>query len=406
MKRAVLALPLLLACGAVSFAQQLGPNEAVTAHYDVTSSAGQQDAQAVANELEAFFGLFNSYFHFDPSSLSYKLAVRIFQSKKEFDGYLSGIVPGTRGTFVFLQYQDPTRSELVGFHQQPDDSTFTVSLLHHGFVQFLRSFVSQPPLWLQEGFAVYFESSEYDATKGDAIFHPNLGWVPTLKDAANRYLSTKDSSAIIPLASLLSMDASGANAELSSFYPESWALVSFLEESDQKAYNRVLWDAISSLGPSSTVAENSAAIQKRAFSWISETQLGSDFAAYIQSVKTFPELIADGTQAYASGDLARAAKDFDGAIALDEKSDVPYYYLGLIKYAGRDYYQAEHYFQAALQAGGDPGLVNYALGINAYADNRIDDAKTFLGLALASNSPDYKDKASFLLSQIAKQSAQ
>jgi tetratricopeptide (TPR) repeat protein len=167
----------------------------------------------------------------------------------------------------------------------------------------------------------------------------------------------------------------------------------------------VLWDAIDALNPSATVVQNEAAIQNSAFAWVSQSSLEKGFKDYIDSVRTFPELVQDGMAAYSAGQLKTAQADFKQAISLNAKNYVPYYYQGLVSYSGKDYYLAEQYFQTALQMGGDQGLINYALGINAFADNRIADAKKYLSQAVSVQS-DYKDKAASLLDRVNQQSAQ
>jgi len=402
MKKVGLILVLVLAVSSFVAAQSTS-NEVVSAHYRVYSSVGTSDAQAVSNELEAFFSLFNSYFHFDPSVLKAKLKVRIYGNKNEFDNYLSQIIPGQRNSFVYLQYSDPERSVLVGYHKS-DDSSFQTDLIHHGFVQFLKSFVPHPPLWLQEGFAVYFESSRYDSAKGVATYQANMGWLPTLKEGLQRYLAN-DSSNVIQPATLLTIDAATANKNIDAFYAESWGLVSFLLNTENKDYNRVLWDAVDALSADATLAQNEAAVQNQALAWVNTADLEAGFKSYVDTLKTFPELVQDGMKSYSSGDLKSAESDFKKAVSLSEENYVPYYYLGLISYAGKDYYLAEQYFQTSLQMGGPQGLVDYALGINAYADNRIPDAKKYLSQAVSVQS-DYKDKAASLLDRINQQSAQ
>lgn len=403
MKKAVLGIVLVLAVGALSAAQQAASNEAQTTHYRVYSSLGMSDAQSIAGEMEAYFTLFNSYFHFDPSALPAKLSVRIFGDKTQFDDYLAHIIPGQRDSFVYLQYSDPTRSVLVGYHSQNEES-FRTDLVHHGFVQFLKSFVPQPPLWLQEGFAVYFENSRYDAAKGTVTFRANLGWLPTLKKDLQNYLANS-TSGFIPPSALLTIDAAQANKNIDAFYAESWGLVSFLVNSDNKNFNRVLWDAMDALSPKASRTQNETAVQKGALDWVSASDIEVGFKHYVESVRTFPELVQDGMKAYSSGDLKNAEADFKQAVALNSGNYLPYYYLGLVGYAKKDYYLAEQYFQTALQMGGDPGLVNYALGINAFADNRISDAKKYLSQAVSVQST-YKDKAASLLDRINQQSAQ
>ncbi len=403
MKKVVLILVLALTLTAFAVAQQATPNEVESTHYSVYSAVGTSDAQSISNELEAYFKLFNSYFHFDPSTLTSKLKVRIYSNKSQFDDYLSKIVPGQRNSFVYLQYSDPARSVLVGYHMQ-NESTFQTDLIHHGFVQFLKSFIPHPPLWLQEGFAVYFENSSYDASTDTATFKQNLGWLPTLKKGVQMYVSN-DMSQIIPPSTLLTIDAATANKNIEAFYAESWGLVSFLLNTTNKEYNRVLWDAIDALSPGATVAQNEAAIQNTALAWVTQSGLEKGFKDYIESTRTFPELVQDGMSAYSSGQMKTAQADFKQAISLNSKNYVPYYYLGLISYTGKDYYLAEQYFQTALQMGGNKGLVDYALGINAFADNRISDAKSYLSQAVSVQS-DYKDKAASLLDRINQQSAQ
>lgn len=403
MKKVALIAVLALTSAALVVAQQNALNRVDSPHYRVYSAVSASDAQSISNEMEALFTLFNSYLHFDPSTLSTRLNVRIYADKSQFNDYLSQIVPGQRGSFVYLQYSDPRRSVLVGYHEQ-NEKSFQRELIHHGFVQFLRSFISEPPLWLQEGFAVYFENSQYNPATGVAEYQPNLAWLPTLKQRLQLYLAGNTDQIIQP-ADLLSIDTAGANAKIDAFYAESWGLVSYLIGSENKDYNRLLWDTVNALSPKATAAQNETAIEARAFKWVSVDNLELGFKNYVGKLKTFPELVQDGMKAYSSGKLKAAEADFKSAVSLDRKNYVPYYYLGLINYDGKDYFLAEQYFQTSLQMGGSPGLVNYALGINAFAENRIADAKKYLSLAVSTQSA-YKDKAASLLERISQKPAQ
>ena len=84
---------------------------------------------------------------------------------------------------MYLQYKDLAKSELLGFYL--DDSSFQKAVVHHGFIQFLKAFVPNPPLWLQKGFAVYLEKSTYDLENQSAEFVDNLVWVKTIKSIIN-----------------------------------------------------------------------------------------------------------------------------------------------------------------------------------------------------------------------------
>ncbi|HQG40161.1 MAG TPA: tetratricopeptide repeat protein, partial [Spirochaetales bacterium] len=65
-----------------------------------------------------------------------------------------------------------------------------------------------------------------------------------------------------------------------------------------------------------------------------------------------------------------------------------------------DYARAEEYYKTALALGSDQAITYYALGINAFASKRFEDAKTYLNKA-AEIAPDkYADKVKELLARI------
>ena len=96
----------------------------------------------------------------------------------------------------------------------------------------------------------------------------------------------------------------------------------------------------------------------------------------------------------------RAVQSFLKAIGRNEKHDIPYYYLGLINYARRDYTLAEYYYLTSQQMGGELGLTYYALGVNAYADNRFGVAKDYLKKASDADPFGYGEKTTAWLSKM------
>lgn len=376
------------------FAQTGAFQEATSDNYRVFSEVSLAHAQETADMLDAFLALYNEYMHFDLEALETKLKVRIFANKTNFDSYLSTLIPQKRDSFVYLQYKDLAKSELLGFYM--DDDSFEKAVVHHGFIQFLKAFVPNPPLWLQKGFAVYLEKSEYDPEAAVAIFKENLVWVKTVKSIA----AFESGYALIELPELLKIDVDSANMAIESFYAESWALVSFLADSGKKQYNRMLWDSLSVMSEEATMAANSDIIVDDVFGWVTTDQFYADFQEYIDSVKTFPELVKDGMAFYADGDLEAAESSFLKAIGRNENHDIPYYYLGLINYANNDYSLAEYYYLTSQQMGGELGLTYYALGVNAYADNRFDVATDYLKKASDADPFGYGEKTSALLSKI------
>ncbi len=369
-------------------------NTVESARYQVYSEISLSHAQETAEKLEAYFDLFNSYFHFIENELPAPMKVRIFRNKEGFDTYLKQFVPEAKSSFVFLQYSDPGKSELVGYWTEGEN--FNRYLAHHSFLQFIKTFIPNPPLWLQKGFAVYFETISYNPEEGVAELKDNLGWVDTLKG----YISEDTEEGLIPFPTLLTIDVESANANLNRFYSQSWGLVYFLLNSPVKAYNRILWDSISALQRDNSRKENETAVIRHAFEWVLKKDFDTAFKNFIRSLRTFPDIVEDGMSLYASAQYEKAEIDFIHAISLRRDHPVPYYYMGLIKYARKDYISAEYYYEMALQRGSDPGITYYALGVNAFADGRIGDAVNFLNMAQEADPLGYGERAVQLLVRI------
>jgi hypothetical protein len=367
--------------------------QASSDHYAVLSELGQDRANALSRQLEALFGAYNAFFHYDPADLKTKLNVREFKDKSGFDAYMTQIVGDTKDDFVYLHYPSPERSELLVFAK--DEPDFSASLAHQGFVQFIKAFVDNPPLWIREGIAVGFESARWDDKAGKLNFPENLAWLETVK-------SLKDRSLLMPLDKILTIGQDEARAELDVFYPQAWALVSFLQNSKDKAYNRLLWDSIAAMRKGANLEDNQDAVARIVTTWYGSEGAEKAFAAYLADRKTFPELVAIGVRKYSDKAWADANDAFVEAQSLNAASYVPEYYLGLIAYAQNDFYGAEAHYKAALGLGCDPAITNYALGVNAYAQNRLDDAKTFLKVARDSAPDRYGDKVDSLIARIAK----
>jgi tetratricopeptide (TPR) repeat protein len=395
----VLIACLALLGGGHLFAQESASHS--SEHYSVVSRVGGDHAAKTADMLEAFFELFESYMHFDPEELSAPLRVRIFDSKQDYNEYLDSVIEEQRDSFVFIQYSDPAKSELVGFYEG-DDDLYRRRLIHHGFVQYLKAFIPNPPLWLQKGFAVYFEGSQYKSSEKKAEFAHNYDWVTTLRTLLREAEQTEGDTRLIPVNSLLYLDSEAANKDLEAFYAQVWGTIEFLAHSEQEQYNRLLWDAISALSPDASQKENEQRVVDQAFSWVPREQLTEDYVEYVQGIKTFPELVRNGMDAYAGERLDKAQSAFKEALGLRKNHYVPYYYLGLINYDKGDYSMAEYYYQSALEAGGEAPLINYALGVNAYADNRLGDADRYLQKSLQAGD-NYSDRVKKLQEKIKAQ---
>ncbi len=397
MKKLFIILAALLISASFAFSQSMQIAE--SEYYKVFSEISLTNAQEIAKKMDAFSTLFNSYFHFNPGSLTSKLKIRVFKSKENYDTYLKTIIPETKESFAYVQYTDPEKSELLVFDQE--DEKFETALVHHGFVQFLKSFIPEPPLWLQKGFAVYLEKSQYESETGTAVFKENLSWLDTFKEFIKEDQAIEtETPALFPISSLLFIDAQTANTGIDAFYCQTWGLVSFMIDSKDAKYTRVLWDSINALSPAAKKNENEMRVVSKAFEWVTKSLFLSDFNEYILSLKTFPDLIEDGMNYYTEKDYVNSEISFVNAIDLVEKHYIPYYYLGLINYARNDYTMAEYYYHSSIQMGAESGLVYYTLGVNAYADSRLEDAKFYLKQSEETDPSGYGQKASLLFARI------
>jgi tetratricopeptide (TPR) repeat protein len=182
-------------------------------------------------------------------------------------------------------------------------------------------------------------------------------------------------------------------------------MIDFFLHSEKKIYNRLLWDSISALSPASSLEENQKSVVESSFEWVDRESLIADFIAYVDSIKTFPDLVAEGIKSYAEGDLDSAEASFQNAAVLRADHYVPLYYLGLIYYNRGEYSMAEYYYLQAVKNDGHEDLLYYALGVNAYADSRMEDSSFYLKQAVDA-AGSYSKMASELMEEISASSAE
>lgn len=392
-KRSYLLILLLAVAIVGASAQEVTFARGVSEHYLVLSDAGAEAATTIAQGMETALRLYNDLLHFDTTGLEdTKLRVRVFAKKADFDTYLNTVISASRRNYVYIHYSSPEKSELVAYLKD-DLRDMTYSLVSQGFIQFLKTYVPDAPLWLQEGTAIYLANVAYRAEDGALLWKPNFSWLETIR-------KLESSGTLIPLDRLLAMTREDAAGRIDVFYPEAWALVHFLLESDSRTYNRVFWDSVAALDPAATLEENSRAVAQRAFAWLNSQTLVGDFRLFVQGLKSFADLVQLGVDSYKAGKLAEAEGYFNQATILEEENHVPYYYLGLIRYAQKKYFDAAQYYEQAMVYGADPGLVSYALGVNAYANSELDEAARLLDEAATRDPAKYAEEVAKLQQRI------
>jgi len=391
MRTVVAVILLALACTA-GFAQEAKLFVAESAHYRVSAETSQSQADETARRMEAALRLANDVFHFDLAELPAKMRVRLFRDEASFNTYLKPIAAQTRADFVFLAYADPEKSELLCFPRA--EKAFSASLIHQAVVQLCRSYVQNMPVWMREGVGAYLEASVWEPKTSSYQLRPNLVWLEPLRGAV------RGETALVPLADLLVFTRETAQAKLDIFYPEAWGLVHFLTNSSDRAHNRILWDAITCLDATASLEENSHAVRTRVFGWLGADRVFQDFKAYVLSMKNATDLAREGADRYAQGDLDGAETALLASVDLDPSGSAALYYLGLVAYGRKEYAKAEDWYLRAYEAGAGVGLINYALGVNAFAAGKYDTSVKYLKLARDADPSAYAEKVDALLTRL------
>jgi hypothetical protein len=354
-------------------------------NYEIHSAADRPSTAVFAAELEQRFETYNRLFHFEPTKLQSALKVRYFTDQAEYQEYIgsrireeSSAVEGA----IYLHYSAPERRELVVLKGAGD-----AMLPYQAFIQFFRAFVPNPPSWMREGFAVYFNTLKFNADTRTLNYEENLAWLDTVK---------KQLPTVSPRTVLLA-DSSGVP---DNFHALSWSLVSFFLTNRESSYFRILTDSFMLLKPDVSAEVNSKIVYDRLALFTSIDAFESDYKTYISSRKTFTELVEEGQKAYEAKDLASAVESFREAVILRPDSSVPFFYLGLIAYDEKEYDSAERWYVTALNLGENPGLVQYARGVNAAAAGRKADAQKFLQEAAATSPEKYKTLAEDLMARL------
>jgi tetratricopeptide (TPR) repeat protein len=355
-------------------------------YYHVSSDGGSYDAEILLRELELRFEVYNRLFRVNAASLNGPLRVRSFLDKPSYDKYVMDRLGTVRDGAVYLHYNQPERRELVVLRGSAEESRM---LPHQAFIQYLRAFVPQPPTWMREGFAIYFNTVRFDKNSRELKYEENLAWLETVKNLG------------VNVPTLDAILLSDVRSQPEYFQPVSWALVSFfLNAGSNSEYFRTLTEAFMLLRSDFSASENSNVIYDRIFRWTSVDRLTADYNAYIATRRTFAELVDAGQRAYAAHDNEAARAYFEGALYQKPTHYAPYYYLGLLAYENGHFDRGEVYYRSSLQYGADAALVNYALGINAASAGRNSDARNYLQNAINLAPDRYKERAEQIIARL------
>jgi hypothetical protein len=359
--------------------------EAKSELYSVISDRGKEDALAIIKELELRFHAYNQVFRYEPAWLEDVYHVRAFSDKESYDAYVNSHIGETRNGAVYIHYAQRDRRELVIHRGSPDEKK---ALPRESFVQFFRGFVDEPPSWMREGFAIYFSGLRYDDVLEKLDYTENMVWLDTIKSLGQNAPSLER----VLLADLLGRP--------DNFQIAAWSLVSFFMNTEKEEYYRTLGEVFLTLTDGAAAEDNAKYAAQRITSWIDLDKLRQDYREYLISRKTFNDLLKNGKDAYNTQDYLTADICFSSALNLRPDHYAPYYYLGLLSYQKQDYEMAENYYRLSRDKGASTALISYALGVNAAAAGKKEEAVTRLEEAASVNPIQYGDKANALIQRL------
>lgn len=357
---------------------------ATGAMHVVESELGQEHANTILTMAQALFERYNSLFQFDKGTIVHPFKIKWFATKEGFDAYLvTKRVEGTRNDFVFLSYRDPSKNELVAWGS---DENWFQSLAFQGFIQFIWSFIPNPPIWLRNGFAYFFWDSVWDEASKSVKASENL----TFLDAARSIIRRGAPD----LNELLTLEEARVTPESDYL---AWALVHYFNNTSNAADVRLFANVLMALSPTESLANNSRSVLNRITSARSLSDLTANMMTHINSLQGFSTFMESGIERYRMGDWAGARRFFEQALALRPNDFRPHYYLGLTAYSEGNYQAAAIHYNNAMNFNPPPGLIPYALGLNSFYLRQYDEAKQLLQRAIAENPTDYQANAQQVL---------
>lgn len=363
--------------------------QVVTSQFRIFTDFSDEKALELASRLSKLHSFYNQIFNFDTSLRDQeRLTVRYFATENIFDSYLKRILGRTYPNFVFLDYDDSSENELIIYQQKGD---FDYDLARYSFVQFLEAFIPMAPVWIREGYALYFSNSVFDADQEIIVFQENDVWLETLKE-----IIIEDR--LIKFERFFQMNEQAMQKEQAVFYPQAWGMVSFLVSYRKRSIDQVAQEVSAALRPNASQKENVAEVIRVLQERFDFSTLESDFREYILAKESISSLLTAAIEHYSARRLEEAEQILYNVISLDGNNSTPYYYLGLIHYDRDDHKGADHYYIQSLIRGASESTVYYALGLNAFADEDRSRARSYFDQAQAID-PTLFNKIDSILSE-------
>ncbi|MDR1748429.1 MAG: hypothetical protein LBR47_05155, partial [Spirochaetaceae bacterium] len=311
--------------GAALSAQGAG-KQTISGKYVLYYGNSTADPVDTVTMLNSYYDAFNSIFHFNDQGPGFLYIVRICDTIQEFTAYLiekTGKTPEQGGS-TFLKYNRPEKSEVIFITGTPQ-----ADIARHLFVQYLYSYVKEPPAWLLGGFSLYAENFSWSKEHG---FSPASKINPWLSQA-KKLLASKETA----LSPQQIMNALKNDYPASALYPQAWLLISYFEATSHPILKRLLPECVAELRlrgngtyTSADEKQNIEIFTSYIGKWSSWEALNEDFARYAAGLHTPSEILRSGMDSYSQSRYSDAATAFTEVLELEPANNTAAYYLGLI----------------------------------------------------------------------------
>ena len=196
-----------------------------TAHYTIKTDVSKRVARNIAKAMEHLHGAYVRIFRPKNGQAAKKADIVVFNEKKDFLAYAKRVEVKLRHDALgFFRPRADTGGEIVTYKREGGDNGTMKTLYHeatHHFVLMLTGEKNPPPLWVNEGLAVYFESSRWHRGKFQTGRIPKARLAQLQKALRDReYIHLPD------------LIARGPDTFDALCYAESWSLVYFFVRAD------------------------------------------------------------------------------------------------------------------------------------------------------------------------------
>lgn len=205
------------------------PFELETKHYIIKTDTADFVCKNAGKAMEQLYSAFTGIFHPEEDEKRPKTEIIIFDKEDDFLKYARSLGADVqKGHLGFFRTGHEGRDTIAVFKRRTDEFNTLSTLYHeatHQFIMMVMGSTRLPPLWLNEGLAVYFETSVVRDGK------LQIGVVPR-----NRLMLLQKhlrAGTYVPLAELIRR---GRGNYDSLCYSQGWSLVYFFLHARNGAY--------------------------------------------------------------------------------------------------------------------------------------------------------------------------